>query len=938
MGEIQKVWSTKSNIEANIIHAQELNASLTSNLQEWKSTNEIIEKEILEAQQLYPEFVQNLSDWQSTNNQIQHEIERLESENASLRHKYEDLNSSNQQLNKPKSGDEILSLQFDKSQINSLNDEISQLKTEIEVHKQANSEMQIRIEDLHKNQSNDLDSQLKYQNLLNLKNEMIDKLELEIDNLRKEKPKAEAVKEETDWGFDEDSSTDFQIKVNELEQENDELKRKIDDLNTEILNLKTSFEEDLAVKEDTNQIELQIQEGIFLEAKNKLDSLQKEAEKLNNESIETQTLNETLISNLNAWKQANVQVENEILNQQELNSTLLGNLNAWQENNKQLEASLNEKQKESKSDLEKESNELEEQVKLLESKKDELLNKKQTVEVEIDALENDIKQLEEALLNNQSLNSELSTNLNAWLTSNKQIECAILEAQKLNTSLAQNNEQHVKVDSVNNAEPKVDNEEHLRTIETYRNLVSSQRALIVKMEKRHTDILTSLFDSLNEEGSTYVSNVDEIQGDLANLLSKLSEIQGFEPCENPLKASEVSPLALRSLKSFIMEYQDEKNAKLNESFKEIELENSFDEMFARPTELLNEAKIEIDDEHLKIDIESSINNLKQEINEFENFDMKLQETAHEDLVRSAESVNHLKEIFKNKPIFDKSDFECQCDLINTEKENMYLESIESNKSMYIQLESKVNEIKNLNSFIKSLEENESKLVQDIDELRSANEKLQTQTEFRLSNSLTSSVISRSVSPKQFLNSSKDGNDYDSQEINSLEDLIENYLNLIKSYKFILAKLEEVNFDHSQLKVSYNYLNSKYLKLRSQTPSIIDNEITEVNDSKAIINSSPDTTNDWTKDEIVLDVNNLEKEVESNQAQIEADNQNYISLIEKKYEQQLNNLKFAYNSLCALYASHKDESFKNYNKLHEEYLKLSKAAPTSLNDKNLLVSL
>ena len=71
---------------------------------------------------------------------------------------------------------------------------------------------------------------------------MIDKLELEIDNLRKEKPKTEAVKEETGWGFDEESSTDFQIKVNELEQENNELKRKIDDLNTEMLNLKKSFE------------------------------------------------------------------------------------------------------------------------------------------------------------------------------------------------------------------------------------------------------------------------------------------------------------------------------------------------------------------------------------------------------------------------------------------------------------------------------------------------------------------------------------------------------------------------------------------------------------------------------------------------------------------------------------------------------------------------
>jgi hypothetical protein len=51
------------------------------------------------------------------------------------------------------------------------------------------------------------------------------------------------------------------------------------------------------------------------------------------------------------------------------------------------------------------------------------------------------------------------------------------------------------------------------------------------------------------------------------------------------------------------------------------------------------------------------------------------------------------------------------------------------------------------------------------------------------------------------------------ETDRLQDLIINYLNLIKSYKVLVEQLDQAKIDNTQLKISYNSLNTKYMKLK-----------------------------------------------------------------------------------------------------------------------------
>lgn len=51
------------------------------------------------------------------------------------------------------------------------------------------------------------------------------------------------------------------------------------------------------------------------------------------------------------------------------------------------------------------------------------------------------------------------------------------------------------------------------------------------------------------------------------------------------------------------------------------------------------------------------------------------------------------------------------------------------------------------------------------------------------------------------------------ETDRLQDLIINYLNLIKSYKVLVEQLDQAKIDNTQLKISCNSLNTKYMKLK-----------------------------------------------------------------------------------------------------------------------------
>jgi hypothetical protein len=123
------------------------------------------------------------------------------------------------------------------------------------------------------------------------------------------------------------------------------------------------------------------------------------------------------------------------------------------------------------------------------------------------------------------------------------------------------------------------------------------------------------------------------------------------------------------------------------------------------------------------------------------------------------------------------------------------------------------------------------------------------------------------------------------ETDSLQELIINYLNLIKSYKRLVEQLDQAKLDNSQLKISYNSLNSKYMKLKS-------------------------TSDDDDEEEVNGDKSKLEVET-------------YRGLVEDKYKQQIGNLKSAYDHLYELYEKSKREWFESYNKLHGVYLMRSK---------------
>lgn len=146
------------------------------------------------------------------------------------------------------------------------------------------------------------------------------------------------------------------------------------------------------------------------------------------------------------------------------------------------------------------------------------------------------------------------------------------------------------------------------------------------------------------------------------------------------------------------------------------------------------------------------------------------------------------------------------------------------------------------------------------------------------------------------------------DTDSLQELIVNYLSLIKSYKQLVEQLDQARIDNSELKISFNSLNKKYMRLKSNGGSGEEEENGGGNSEKSGVAA------------VVA---------ESEEIDI------YKSLIEEKYKQQISNLKSAYNQMYELYEKFKKDSIENYNRLHSEYLsktpKLANSSPTESND-------
>ncbi|RNA25090.1 hypothetical protein BpHYR1_005213 [Brachionus plicatilis] len=123
---------------------------------------------------------------------------------------------------------------------------------------------------------------------------------------------------------------------------------------------------------------------------------------------------------------------------------------------------------------------------------------------------------------------------------------------------------------------------------------------------------------------------------------------------------------------------------------------------------------------------------------------------------------------------------------------------------------------------------------------------------------------------------------DFNEINNLQDLIANYLNLIKSYKSLLAKLDAVSVDNSELREANSFLNDEFLKLKKSNSK-----------------------------------NQISKEVNGHRTSDLSENE------------KIHNLKSAYENLYSLYQQHKTESIKSYNRVHNAYIQLINSSKNNL---------
>jgi len=353
------------------------------------------------------------------------------------------------------------------------------------------------------------------------------------------------------------------------------------------------------------------------------------------------------------------------------------------------------------------------------------------------------------------------------------------------------------------------------SVSRYESIISSQNSLISKMEKRYNERLNSLLESFDEiEGNAYANNIDEIQSELNNLILKLNEIKENDLIEKPLSVGiDASPTLLnyfaKNFCSLSNEIVSNDNSLIieqqNNSSMEIEADNNTNvslqdfNNIGQNDSVLNSSKVtDCDNSYLNDKNQLYIPATKNFTDNFQQFDDSFDALKHQvylaekNLIleqnqsvcddESPKKDNHLQELFGNNQVRPQIDFDCQCNMDKEEYDfaldKLKQEFLDSNMNLQRQIDAKNNEIKDLNAIIKLLEENQ---LNNEKKLNEAEKELQESTltvAEQLKTNSDQSIESRQSSPEK--------TDIDlCYEINSLEDLIKNYLNLIKSYKTIL---------------------------------------------------------------------------------------------------------------------------------------------------------
>lgn len=358
--------------------------------------------------------------------------------------------------------------------------------------------------------------------------------------------------------------------------------------------------------------------------------------------------------------------------------------------------------------------------------------------------------------------------------------------------------------------------ETARMSHVYSKLAASQKRLIALLEAKYNEILHSLIDSFDEIDSSisYENKVEEIQTDLNNLIQILGNGDGnsnvmmgggsgnslgvingnhehslssMSSLERPLH-SDHSPYSSGSIRSM--------RRMLSEHLLAVESsESSFSDMSWTPNY----------DESFYVDLDLNMNHsLKSDDYKVGNFLFagKLFRfiffSIYEFDWKDDSQRNSLN---SSTLMMSKSDFECQCNFDDQNlKDETPNELVEENKCLVSQLDAKSEEIKQLKEKIEILEAAAARSIKnDVSkEIMSNKSKIEVSFASKLSQS-------RCLS---------DNEKKDNDETNSLEDLIANYMNLIKGYRSLVEQLDQARCDNSQLKNSYDTLNQKYASLKS----------------------------------------------------------------------------------------------------------------------------
>ena len=163
--------STDQNqLQIEINESAELNQALITNLEEWKISNELIEKSILEQQNLNLNLNENLNEWQLANNQIENQIINIQQENNCLQEKMSFIQTAHSSL---VSFQNLIDEKQDLSNLNQISENLIKTQKQLIIKQDSSATEMLN----------------QYENLTNLKQSLIEKLEKEIEtqNVNNEK-------------------------------------------------------------------------------------------------------------------------------------------------------------------------------------------------------------------------------------------------------------------------------------------------------------------------------------------------------------------------------------------------------------------------------------------------------------------------------------------------------------------------------------------------------------------------------------------------------------------------------------------------------------------------------------------------------------------------------------------------------------------------------